>query len=173
MYGCVGAGVGATLAEVMPAPHFLPVVTYKPITAVDKLMIVVTIVAILAAIAMPAYQEYAKRARRADAKAGILALELAQEKLRANCAFYAQSIGANNVCGANAGATTVAASATSPDDYYNLAIVAASASSTAYLVTATPEATGLQFGDDCGTFALDQNGANHTGSYASATCWDK
>lgn len=136
-----------------------------------ELMIVVAVIGILAAIALPAYQDYSKRARRADGKSGILALQLAQEKLRANCAFYAQNIGANNVCGANSGATTVAANSASPDNYYDLAIVTGSATGTAYTITATPK--GIQAGDDCGTFAVNQNGPNYTSPYANKTCWDK
>ena len=136
-----------------------------------ELMIVVVIIGVLAAIALPSYGDYVKRARRADGKSGILALQLAQEKLRANCAFYAQNIGANNVCGLTSALTTVAATATSPDGYYNLSIVAASASQTAYILAAAP--TGPQTGDDCGTFSADQDGENHTGSYANSTCWAK
>lgn len=136
-----------------------------------ELMIVIAVIGILAAIALPAYQDYAKRARRADGKSGIVALQLAQEKLRANCAFYAQNIGTASVCGANSGATTVAANTSSPDNYYDLAIVAGTASGTAYTITATPK--GIQTGDDCGTFAMNQNGADYSGSYADATCWNK
>lgn len=136
-----------------------------------ELMIVVAIVGVLAAIALPSYQEYAKQARRADAKSGILALQLAQEKHRANCPTYASGFRSaapanpNDYCPDN----QVIHPTTSPDGYYNLSIVYASA--TTYLITAGP--TGIQVGDDCGTYALDQNGENYTGSYANATCWDK
>ena len=61
-----------------------------------ELMIVIVIIGVIAAIAIPAYSDYVTRARRADAKKAILALQIAQEKLRANCVFYAQNIGNAN-----------------------------------------------------------------------------
>jgi len=118
-----------------------------------ELMIVVVLIGILAAIALPAYQDYTKRAKRAEAKQGLLELQLQQEKFRANNPNYA-----------------VAASLAIPTSaYYNFAVPAAGANS--YSITATP--TGSQAGDECGTFAMNQNGEDHSGAYADSNCWDK
>lgn len=133
-----------------------------------ELMIVVVVVAVLAAIAIPAYQNYVERARRADAKSALLALQLAQEKLRANCPFYAANIGANSVCGANSAGTTIPFAAQSPDGFYSIAITGASA--VGYSATATP--ANEQVGDDCGVFAVNQDGEFYTG-FANEDCWKR
>jgi len=126
-----------------------------------ELMIVVVIIGVLAAIAMPAYQDYGKRARRADAKSALLDAGLNQEKWRANNSSYA--------------ATTVSVwsntGALSLDGYYT--INAVSGTVTQFSITATPVAGGLQAGDDCGTFAIDANGEDTTGSNADADCWNR
>lgn len=131
-----------------------------------ELMIVVAIIGILAAMGYPAYQEYAKRSRRADAKAVLLQLQIAEEKYRASCPQYADGINATTYS-CSGGSHNLVSTATSP--YYTFSIVSGDA--TSYLITATP--AGIQVGDRCGTFAVDQNGKNHTGSYATADCWSK
>lgn len=142
-----------------------------------ELMIVVLVIGVIASIAIPAYSDYVTRSRRADAKKAILALQIAQEKLRANCVFYAQSISSSNTCGANSGATTVLGSTTSPDGYYNLTVQAGSASSTAYTLVAAP--TGSQNDPECLNFVLAVDGAStarsNTGTTADdiATCWQR
>ena len=142
-----------------------------------ELMIVIVIIGVIAAIAIPAYSDYVTRARRADAKKAILALQIAQEKLRANCVFYAQNIGNANSCGANSGSTTVLGDTSSPDGYYSLAVEAGSASSTAYTLVASP--TGSQNDPECLNFVLTVNGAStarsNTGTATDdiATCWQR
>lgn len=138
-----------------------------------ELMIVVVVIAVLAAIAIPAYQGYVEQARRADAKAGLLSLQLAQEKFRANCPFYAANIGSNNVCGANAGASTLIHDNNSPDGHYNLSMTAASGAT--YTLTATRVAGGKQANDTrCGDFSINQdNEAEASGSLSDAECWQR
>ncbi|MFW5450459.1 MAG: type IV pilin protein [Methylophagaceae bacterium] len=141
-----------------------------------ELMIVVVIIGVLAAIALPAYQDYSQRARRADAKAAILGLQLAQEKLRANCSFYAQNIGANNICGASGAATTVAWTTASPDSYYTISIDASTASSTAYILTATPNGLPQSNDTDCNALSINQNNTQTvSGSFSASPelCWGK
>ena len=124
-----------------------------------ELMIVVAMIGILAAIAVPAYQEYARKARRADAKNALIALQLQQEKWRASNIRYTTTLADLN-----------GPSSTSNDGYYSLRIFPlTSVSATAYNMEARP--IGRQAGDRCGTFAVNQNGNNTTGSYADDDCW--
>ncbi len=122
-----------------------------------ELMIVVVVVAVLAAIAIPAYQNYVERARRADAKSALLAVQLAQEKYRANNPTYGTL-------------AQIGAGSESPDQYYNIAVTVNGGTPSTYTATATP--TGAQAGDSCGVFAVNQDGELHTG-YADADCWQR
>jgi type IV pilus assembly protein PilE len=137
-----------------------------------ELMIVVVVIGILAAIAYPSYQQSVRKSKRADGKAALLKLELAQEKLRANCPFYGQSLGAGDVCGANAGATTVTGSATSPDGHYNIAITGGTAGAVTYTATATANTADqlldAESGVNCGTLTLTFNGGP---TRTPAECW--
>ena len=127
-----------------------------------ELMIVVAVIGILASIAYPSYTEYVLRAKRGDAKAGLLAVQLAQEKYRANNTTYAADLGLLGYT-ANGGVYL------SPDNNYQLTILAAPAvSGSFFAATATP----VHADADCGTFAANQDGKYHTG-YASAICWSK
>lgn len=134
-----------------------------------ELMIVVVIIAVLAAIAIPAYQGYAEQARRADAKSGLLSLQLAQEKYRANCPTYAANIGSEFKCSTS----TLNHDSSSPDDYYNLSITAASGAT--YTLSATRNPTGKQANDTkCGDFGIDQdNNQTVTGTLSVSDCWQR
>jgi type IV pilus assembly protein PilE len=139
-----------------------------------ELMIVVAVVAVLAAVALPFYRAQVQKGRRADAMNALEDLGLAQAGFRANCPHYAQlheSDPANVTCASTPGASKVHGQTTSPEGYYQVAIVAGSASATAYEATAAPIAGTSQENDDCGTFAIDQDGPDTSGSYADETCW--
>ena len=123
-----------------------------------ELMIVVAIIGILATIAYPSYTEYVTRSKRADGKAALLKVQLAEEKWRANHTTYTTELGNT---GLNLGTA-------SPDNYYTIAIPSANA--TTYTVTAAPLSPHTD--STCGTFAVNQAGAYYTG-YANASCWGK
>lgn len=124
-----------------------------------ELMIVVVVIAVLAAIAIPAYQNYVERARRADAKSALLAIQLAQEKYRANNPSYGTLAQIN-------------APSVSPDGYYNIAVNINAGPPPTYTATASP--TGKQSGDTCGVFAVNQDGPDYSGSNANQTdCWQR
>ena len=57
-----------------------------------ELMIALAIVAILVAVALPAYQDSVRKGRRADAFAAVSAIQLAQERFRANHPTYATAL---------------------------------------------------------------------------------
>ncbi|MGJ0486114.1 MAG: type IV pilin protein [Methylomicrobium sp.] len=126
-----------------------------------ELMIVVAIVGILAGIAYPSYTEYVKKGRRADAKSALLQVQLAEEKYRTN------NIGYGTLA-------QIGVSASSPDQYYTIAV--SSATATGYAATATP--AGIQTGDSCGTFAVNEGGKTTSTSVQTTTakvqeCWGK
>lgn len=122
-----------------------------------ELMIVVVVVGILASVAYPSYVEYVQKSRRGDAMASLADMRIAQEKWRANNTTYATTV------------TLPEYSATSKDSFYNMNIINVSA--VGFTLTATP--TGVQLGDACGVFALNQNGPDYTGAYADADCWER
>jgi type IV pilus assembly protein PilE len=126
-----------------------------------ELMITIAVIAILAGLAYPSYTEYVMRARRADAKAALLKVQLAQEKYRANNTSYGTL-------------AQIGVLSTSPDQYYTIAVTSNTA--TDYTATATP--TGVQAGDSCGTFAVNKNGKTTSTSVQTETakvqeCWGK
>jgi type IV pilus assembly protein PilE len=121
-----------------------------------EVMIVMAIIGILTAIAVPSYTEYVIRSKRADAKAALLQMQLAEEKWRANHTTYGTlaETGASN---------------TSPDGYYTIAI-SGNPTATTYTVTATPTFTDTK----CGVLGIDQAGVKtKTGTDSVENCWGK
>jgi type IV pilus assembly protein PilE len=127
-----------------------------------ELMITMLVIAILTSIAVPGYRSYMYKSRRADAKAGLSGLQLAQEKYRTSCIQYATARGDSGAYSCVAGNFTLEHSSTSPDQYYNLSITAADAST--YTLQASP--TGVQADDACGTFTINQNNTK-----TPEACW--
>jgi type IV pilus assembly protein PilE len=132
-----------------------------------EVMVTVAIIAILAMIALPSYKEYVMRSRRADAKAALLKVQLAQEKYRASNTSYSNSL-------ADLGFVADSGVFYSPDKNYTMAVTGSTA--TDYTATATP--TGAQTGDSCGTFAVNKEGKTASDSIQTTTakveeCWGK
>jgi type IV pilus assembly protein PilE len=103
-----------------------------------ELMIVLVVLAVLLLVALPAYQDSVRKARRADGKSALIGLQLAQEKLRGSCRFYAAGLAT-----ADAASSTVNYSSTSSEGHYAISVV--SASGNAFTIRAT--ATGAQASD--------------------------
>lgn len=121
-----------------------------------ELMVTVAIIGVLAAIAYPSYTEYVTRAKRADGKATLLLIQLAQEKWRANNTNYATK--------AQLGITV------SPDGHYTVNDFT-NISGTTYTVTVSPSG----FTDaKCGTLGINEAGTKtETGSDTAANCWGR
>jgi type IV pilus assembly protein PilE len=137
-----------------------------------ELMAVLVIVGILATVAYPSYQNSVRKARRADGAAALANLQFAQQKLRSSCPFFAENLGAANVCGASAAASTVQAPATSPDGLYAISLSGASA--VGYTATATAQgdqANDSEAGVTC-NLVLTVSGASPNGARTPAGCWD-
>jgi type IV pilus assembly protein PilE len=133
-----------------------------------ELMIAVAIIGILAGIAYPAYTDYVLRANRADGKAGLLNLQVAQEKYRANCSQYADGIHATTLTCASGGTHNLVSSTSSPNGKYTLAITAGTA--TTYTLTATPIFTDAK----CNVLGINQTGTKTVnGTDTVANCWGK
>lgn len=132
-------------------------------------VVTMSIIAILSAIALPSYIENIKKGRRADAKTGLLSLQMAQEKFRANCPKYATKIGNATDCAG----LTVQGSTSSPDGHYTISI--ASADATSYTLKATRASGGKQSDDKCGNFTINQAGTKGVeyaySGYDAAKCW--
>ena len=135
-----------------------------------ELLAVLVIITIIAAVALPSYEAMAQQSRRTDAIASINSLRLAQETFRANCAFYAQNLGTSDVCGANAGASTLTFDTDSREGFYAMSIVASSATGNAFTISADPQ--GAQVSDtDCDPMTLTISAADPDGARAPAECW--
>jgi type IV pilus assembly protein PilE len=142
-----------------------------------ELMITVAVIAILAGVAYPSYTEYAKKGRRADAKAAIAKVQLAEEKWRTNNTSYTNSL-------ANLGFVDESGVFYSPDRHYTLSIISAATNVVSASGTATLNApstttyglratrTGLQANDKCGDYAIDQNGVKYLISGTPASGYD-
>lgn len=135
-----------------------------------ELLVVIALLGILTTLAWPGYRDSLTRARRAEAIDAILAVQLAQEKFRGSCAFYAQMLGTEPTCGSDASASTLKTPITVAPEHYELSIRSGSASATAYTIVATP--VGIQTGDRaCAPLTLSVDAANPQGVRAPAECW--
>lgn len=133
-----------------------------------ELMVVVVIVAILASIAYPSYQSYVRQTRRSDAQIALVNVANLQERFFTQCNKYATSLTAARNC-TDLG---LAASAVSPEGYYNLALV--NASSTAFTISAGPVAGKSQAADaECTSFTLTNTGVKGATGSNTSRCWRK
>lgn len=135
-----------------------------------ELLVVVAIVGVMAALAYPRYQQSVLRAHRVDGTTALLRVQMAQEKFRGHCPHYAQALGTGSTCAPSAAQSTLQASFVSELGYYEITIVADSASSIGYAVSALPK--GNQANDVvCTPMTLTVTAANPQGVRAPADCW--
>lgn len=129
-----------------------------------ELMIACGIVAILVSIAISSYRNQSLRANRADGRALLLQIQLAEQK------YFLQ----NNTYTANIAAAPpngLGLTAVSPRGYYALAVVGgATGLGTSFIASAT--AQGGQRKDDanCLVFTVDDSG-NRTPDDSVTGCW--
>ncbi|MES2353344.1 MAG: type IV pilin protein [Pseudomonadota bacterium] len=129
-----------------------------------ELMTVVAILSILLAIVVPSYQAHVRKARRVDAKAMLLDLAGRQERYNSVYNAYADTF---TKLGYTAGVSISIPNSSQP----NYLITITTGTATAFKAQAAP--TGDQTSDACGTFIIDQLGAQTTsgGSVPANQCW--
>ena len=129
-----------------------------------ELMIVVAVIAIIAAIAIPAYQDYVTRAKRADGKETLLAVQLAEEKWRANNISYTALMTSLGYAGDSA--------QDSAAGHYKVTVTNATAST--YSLTAVPQGSQATADAECANLIIDQNNTKTiSGTGTAANCWNK
>lgn len=126
-----------------------------------ELMIVVVVIAILAAIAIPSYESYITRATRTKATRALMDLAGREERY-----FYSNNRYAATLSSVGYNSPYVESDADSR--YYTIGI--ASASSTDYTLTATPEATQAAKDTLCGTLTLNRAGVKGS-TNSDSRCW--
>jgi type IV pilus assembly protein PilE len=133
-----------------------------------ELMIVIVVIAILGSIAVPSYRSYMLRAQRADAKAELLRVRVAQEKFFLQNNRYATADEFDDPS-ADGG---LGFSGTSEHGHFNVDLTEA----TATTFTARARATGGQTADSpCQTLTVDELGqhtsADSAGNDTTEQCW--
>jgi len=129
-----------------------------------ELMVALVVLAILTAVALPSYQGYVRKARRTDAMDALLAIQLLQEKYRANNPSY----GTLAEVGFDA--------AKSLEGHYEIALAEESLSATGYTLIA--KGVGDQTRDkvgslSCAEMAITVDGDNPRGAKTPAACWSR
>ena len=125
-----------------------------------ELLITVAIVGILAAIALPSYREQVQKSQRTDGKAALLTAAVQMQR------YFTER---NTFATATLGAPPAVFPTTSEKGYYTMSLTGLAA--TTYTLNAAP--TGVQAGDPCGTFTINEAGLKGTsgGTKPTAECW--
>jgi type IV pilus assembly protein PilE len=142
-----------------------------------ELMVTIIVATILISIAVPSYRNQLRKSRRTEAKTALLDLASREERfLSTNGAYtndagklgfssssqtlFQMNVGSNyyfvNVCVGNPNIPTTCTNAQ------------AAGPGPTYLLVAIPVTTGPQAGDACGTFTLDNTGAQGA---QTSNCW--
>ncbi len=129
-----------------------------------ELMVVVAIMAVIAAIAYPAYTNQVQKSRRADAKAALQSIALAQER------YYTREGKYTALLTDLVDLSAAIRGGNSDKGYYTIAPPALpEGNNQQFSVTAT--ATGAQADDtDCATFTIDYLG-NTDSTGGGTNCW--
>ena len=120
-----------------------------------ELMIAVAIVAILASLALPAFQGALRKSRRAEAITALSAVQLAQERWRANKLAYSNQL--TNT--ADATPPGLGLPGTTPSGNYTVSLSGTSATGYAALATAVVGTSQADDGD-CAKLSVRMNEGN-------------
>ncbi|HEX7339495.1 MAG TPA: type IV pilin protein [Rhodanobacteraceae bacterium] len=134
-----------------------------------ELMIVVAIIAILAALAYPSYTRYIVRTHRVAAESCLSELSNYMERYYTTNLNYAK---AENAAGTGTTANTLPLLDCAHQTSQNYSYTLASASTSAYVVDATPINAQLTRDTKCGVLSLDQAGQRGKGGTGTLKeCW--
>jgi type IV pilus assembly protein PilE len=132
-----------------------------------ELMVVIAVLAILATIAVPTYERYQRSARRADGKAALTAVALAQERAFSVYQYYVPLTSLDDW----AGLDVDIASGKSPKQRYKITLSERTA--TSFTADAEPDPPSAD--PDCGTLQISSTGAKTlkagTHTKTVAECW--
>ena len=130
-----------------------------------ELMVVVAIIAIIATVAYPVYTNQVLKTRRADAKAALENIALAQERFYTLNGQYTDDLGLLQVPDAiQAGA--------SEQGHYAIVVAHPAGNVQQFVATATPAAGGVQAADaKCTQFTLNHLGAREATGTTPDQCW--
>ncbi len=143
-----------------------------------ELMIAVAVVGIVVAVALPSYNSSIRKSRRTDAFTALHAVQMAQERWRANNPTYSNQLTA----AATATPPGLAQLATTANGHYTISLDAVSA--TGYSALATPVSTSSQAQDGpCSRLRVRVEAGNIRYGSAAATgsfdespgnrCWSR
>jgi type IV pilus assembly protein PilE len=128
-----------------------------------ELMVVVAVLAILASVAYPLYTNQAQKSRRADAKAALQTIALAQERFFTVNNKYAGNLSSLQISPEMQGGA-------SDEGYYTITLTLAGADNEQFTVTAA--AGGPQAADtDCAQFTINHQGVKGATDGGGTDCW--
>jgi len=135
-----------------------------------ELLIAIAVVGLVVTLALPSFLGSVRKSRRAEAFTALSAVQLKQERWRANNQSYASSLtGTWPTTGSAQTGDGLALSDATPHNYYSIAIVSSSASD--YEATATAVSGSSQAQDgSCGKLGVKMTAGNL--SYGSAAAAD-
>ena len=133
-----------------------------------ELVVTVAILAILSRIAYPTYTSYVKRSNRSDAEAQLTRMGQAEERWFSTNDRYSSTTASVVAMGAVQYSPSNAQNNSTTKINYNLSPT--SATSTIYLLTATPTTTSLNAKD--GNLTLDNTGKKCWYKNGGTTCYD-
>jgi type IV pilus assembly protein PilE len=122
-----------------------------------ELIIAVAVLGIIAAVALPVFNDSIRKSRRSEAFAALSAVQLAQERFRANNATFADNLTAAQ----NASPAGLGQQSTTPSGFY--AITIGNATGLTYTATAAAVSGTSQASDGpCAALQVQMNNGNLT-----------
>ena len=128
-----------------------------------ELLVVIVMLGLLLSIAVPNYSAYVERSRRSDARAALLEIASAQERVYFESNQYSDTI-------TDVWSHQVDGNAVSSEGFYGLEVALTGDDPNRFTATATARAQ--QSGDeDCASFSIDDTGLKSATGDAADTCW--